>query len=64
MFVINIIFYLVFIGNEMLFFGSFTENLGAGFLITQFFYEAARLGLEFLIIYLATLFGRSVNVKS
>jgi hypothetical protein len=63
-FVINIVFYLVFIGSEILFFSSYTEELGASFLITQFFYEAARLSLEFLIIYLATLFGRSVNVKS
>ena len=64
MFVINVIFYVVFIASEVIFFSSFVEELGASFLITQFFYEAARLALEFLIIYLAKLFGRSVNVKS
>lgn len=64
MFVINIIFYLVFLFSEILFFTSYAEDLGTGFLVTQCFYEAGRLSLEFLIIYLATLFGRSVNVKS
>ena len=64
MFVINIIFYLVFIISEIVYYIGYTETLDLGFLVTQFFYELSRLALESLIMYLALLFGRSVNVKS
>ena len=64
MFVVNILFYLVFIVSQIVYYIAYTETLDLGFLTTQFFYEISRLALESLIMYLALLFGRSVNVKS